>query len=495
MKTRSIYILAVTAVLAMLGWWSVRGHSDASADRSARASLFAADEIPLEQIDRIELTRSNEEPIVFVRNAMGWIQQSPFAHPADPASIREVIDVSAALQTTRAIDPASIDPAARAALGLTPPAATLKLTWPGGERSVELGRRTVAGRAWAHVIGRAEAASIDASLHAIAVDGDPRQWRSTHLYEPGPADVGGIELRYGLAPSQHLTLARAAGKWRIESPVSTRADADAVRGYLEALARAQADAFVTDSPNDWSTFGLSAPERSVRLFAANAAASNVTANAAPGDAAAGWSSPSAALPSAVIIGAIDVGVTAAEGAQERFGRIAERETVVQLGIKALAALFPPPAFFVDPRGSDVVQADVRAVTFTAFDPTGVSDAAAAAAPGAAPAPAFRLERTLDGWNITTPGADPRPASTERARKLLAQLCEARAPAVAFQRMPEALRIGEFTLFGSGGVQLARVRIAHEPEGQWAIDSDDGVLRVFPKGFDLAMDAAAYQVNR
>ena len=466
MKTRSIYILAVTALLAVIGWWSVRGRSDASADRSARASLFAADEIPLEQVDRIELTRSNEEPIVFVRTASVWIQQSPFAHPADPASIREVIDVSAALQTTRAIDPASIDPAARAALGLTPPAATLKLAWPGGERSVELGRRTVAGRAWAHVIGRAEAASIDASLHAIAVDGDPRQWRSTQLYEPGPADVGGIELRYGLAPSQHLTLARAAGKWRIESPVSTRADADAVRGYLEALARAQADAFVTDSPNDWSTFGLSAPERSVRLFAA--------------------------LPPDVIIGAIDVGVTAAEGAQERFGRIAERATVVQLGTKALAALFPPPAFFVDPRGSDVVQADVRAVTFTAFDPTGVSDAAA---PGAAPVPAFRLERTLDGWNITTPGADPRPASIERARKLLAQLCEARAPAVAFQRMPEALRIGEFTLFGAGGVQLARVRIAHEPEGQWAIDSDDGVLRVFPKGFDLAIDAAAYQVNR
>ena len=489
MKTRSICILAVVALLAVVGWWSVRGPSNASTDRTARASLFAADEIPLEQIDRIELTRSNEEPIVFVRTATGWIQQSPFAHPADPASIREVIDVSAALQTTRAVDPASIDPEARAALGLTPPAATLKLAWPGGERSVELGRRTVAGRAWAHVVGRAEAASIDASLHAIAVDGDPRQWRSTRLYEPGPADVGGIELRYGLAPSQRLTLARAAGKWRIESPVSTRADADAVRGYLEALARAQADAFVTDSPNDWSTFGLSAPERTVRLYAAN-----VAANAATGDAAVGAASRTPALPPAITVGAIDVGVTAAEGAQERFGRIAERETVVQLGTKALAALFPPPAFFVDPRGSDVVQADVRAVTFTAFDPTGVSDAAATA-PGATPAPAFRLERTLDGWNITTPGADPRPASTERARKLLAQLCEARAPAVAFQRMPEALRIGEFTLFGAGGAQLARVRLAHEPDGQWAIDSDDGVLRVFPKGFDLAIDAAAYQGNR
>jgi hypothetical protein len=401
-----------------------------------------------------------------------------------------VIDVSAALQTTRAVDPASIDPEARAALGLTPPAATLKLMWPGGERSIELGRRTVAGRAWAHVVGRAEAASIDASLHTIAVDGDPRQWRSTRLYEPGPADVGGIELRYGLAPSQRLTLARTAGKWRIESPVSTRADADAVRGYLEALARAQADAFVTDSPNDWSTFGLSAPERTVRLYPANVAAATV----ATGDAAVDVASRTPAKPPAMTVGAIDVGVTAAEGAQERFGRIAERETVVQIGTKALAALFPPPAFFVDPRGSDVVQADVRAVTFTAFDPTGLN-AAAASTLGSPLVPTFRLERTLDGWNIITPDAEPRPASTERARKLLAQLCEARAPAVAFQRMPEALRIGEFTLFGAGGVQLARVRLAHEPDGQWAIDSDDGVLRVFPKGFDLAIDAAAYQVNR
>jgi hypothetical protein len=242
---------------------------------------------------------------------------------------------------------------------------------------------------------------------------------------------------------------------------------------VEALARAQADAFVTDRPNDWSTFGLSAPERSVRLYVENVAS---------------------ALSSANTIGAIDVGVTAAEGAQERFGRIADRETVVQLGTKALAALFPPPAFFVDPRGTDVMQADVRAVTFTAFDPTGLNDAAASTL-GSPLAPTFRLERTLDGWNIITPDADPRPASTERARKLLAQLCEARAPAVAFQRMPEALRIGEFTLFGAGGVQLARVRLAHEPDGQWAIDSDDGVLRVFPKGFDLAIDAAAYQGNR
>lgn len=477
MKTRSLVILAVIAVLAVTGWWSVRGRGGGGTDRQLRASLFASDEIPLEQIDRIELARTGTETFVFVRSADGWVQQAPFAHPADPASIREVIDVCAALQSTRAVDPSSIDPEARAALGLSPPAATLRLSWPGGERSIELGRRTVAGRAWARVIGRNEAASIDASLHEIAVDSDPRQWRSTHLYEPSTTDVARIELRYGLAPSQRVVLVRAAGKWRIESPVSTRADADAVRGYIEALARAEADAFVTDSPSDWSTFGLSAPERSVRLLAARPAVGSASAPDAT------------SVPPAAMLGAIDVGVTAAEGAQERFARIAERATVVQLGTKALAALFPPPAFFVDPRGSDVVQADVRAVTFTAYAPSVLAER------DVVTNPVFRLERTLDGWNITTPGSDPRSASTERARKLLAQLCEARAPAVAFQRMPDALRIGEFTLFGAGGVEIARVRVAHEPDGQWAIDSDDGVLRVFPNGFDLAIEPRAFEVNR
>ena len=80
-------------------------------------------------------------------------------------------------------------------------------------------------------------------------------------------------------------------------------------------------------------------------------------------------------------------------------------------------------------------------------------------------------------------------------RLLAQLCEARAPAVAFQRMPDALRIGEFRLLGTGGAELARVRVAREPEGQWALDNEDGVLRVFPAGFGLATGPQAYAGNR
>ncbi len=459
-RTRMLASLAVIAAVAVAAWLALRPAPGGGAGPVRRTPLFAADEIPVERIDRVEVLRDGVPAMAFVRTPSGWEQSEPFPHPADPGAIREVIDVAASLLATRAVDPAAIDPEARAALGLDPPAARLRLAWPGDERTVELGRRTVAGRGWARVAGRPEAVSVDAALHELAVDADARQWRSRRLHDPGQADIAVLEVRYGLAPGQRLLLRRAGGRWRMEEPAGTRADGDAVRGYMEALERAEADAFAADRPEDLAPLGLAVPERAVRMERAGAAADE-----AP-------------------VTLVEVGAAVAEGAPERFARVRARPTVVQLGPKAVAALFPPPAFFVDPRGSDAVPADVRSIEFLPF-----------AAPGAPERAAFRLDRTLEGWTLAAGGADGIPADAERVRRLLAQLCEARAPAVAFQDMPDALRVGEFTLRGAGGAELARVRVAREPEGQWALDGGDRVLRVFPAGFDLAVAPGAYAGSR
>ena len=456
MRTRTLAILLAVAAVASATWWMLRGQApDAAA--AVRAPLFAADEVPLERIDRVTLERPGSPALVFARDGAGWSQVEPFAYPADPASIRAVVDALAALERSRSVDPASIGPEARAALGLEPPKARVTVAWKGGECTVELGRRTIAGRAWAHVAGRPEVVSVDTGLHALAVDADPRQWRAMRLYEAGHGDVGRIEIRYGPKDTQRVRMERAGGRWRSLAPFATRLDADAVRSYVEALARAEGDAFAADRPADLAAFGLVAPERGVTLRPAGAA----------GDAAAP-------------IGTIDVGVPVAEGAPERFGRVDGRPAVMQLGAKALAAVFPPPAFFVDPRGSDAVPADVKRIAWTPF------------MGGAKAGPAWVLERSLDAWSLRA-GADgaPVPANPEAVRKLLAQLCEARAPAVAFQPMPDALRLGEFALTAADGAVLARVRVAREPEGQWALDSDDGVLRVFPAGLGIGTEPSDY----
>ena len=466
MRTRALVALVVTACALVAAWVALRGAPARDDAVAVRAPLFAADEIPLEQVDRVDLVRPSAPALTFVREGAGWAQAQPFPHPADAASIRAVIDAFAALERSRAIDPDAVGPEARATLGLDPPKARVTLGWKGGQRSVDLGRRTIAGRAWAHVEGRPEVVSVDTALHALAVDADPRQWRTMRLWDAARGDVGRIEVRYGPKPEQRVTLERAGGRWRSVAPFATRLDGDAVRSYVEALARAEGDAFAADQPTDLAAFGLAAPERGVTLARA----------AAPGAPAAG----STTATTGAVLGAIDVGTPVAEGASERFARVDGRPAVMQLGAKALAAMFPPPAFFVDPRGSDAVPADVKRVQWVPF---------LAGTPGEA---AWTLERTLDAWSIQPREfAQPVAANAEAVRKLLAQLCESRAPAVAFQAMPDALRLGEFVMTGADGAILARIRVAREPEGQWALDNADGVLRVFPAGTGIATEAAAY----
>ena len=459
MTARALRIAILLAVVSVAAWLAVRSRPAASEGRVVRQPLFAMGEIPVEQVDRLMLERPGAPTLEFVRSADGWSQAVPFVHPADAAAIRMVIDAFASLESTRAVDPASLDPEARVALGLDPARARVSVAWPGGSRTVVLGRRTVAGRAWARVDGRADAASVDAGLHAIALEDDPRQWRSSRLHDAASADVARLELRYGPAPGQQLVIARSGGAWRSEAPFSTRIDAEAVRGYLDALLRADADAFVADEPKDLAAFGLASPERAVRLRASGDAVPDV--------------------------GLIEVGVPVAEGAQERFGRIDGRPAVVQLGPRALAALFPPPAFFIDPRGCAAVPADVRRIEF-------VPPEGSAAVPWAA-------ERSLDAWTLRVGSAADAavavPADRERVRRLLAQLCEARAPAIAFQQAPKELVLGTFRLVGAGDLPIAEVRIAREQAGQWALDGLDGVLRVHPPGFDVATDPATYAGNR
>ncbi len=197
MRTRHLVALVVAACVALAVWAVVRGRAEQSAGLSERRAVFAASELPLEQVSRVKLERTGAPTLVFERTADGWRQTAPYPHPGDAAAIREVIDAAAALEQSRTVDMHDLDPSTRKAIGLDPPAAVLTLGWADGEQSLELGARTVAGRAWVRRRGGSQdgdgethgtraastraanddhpAASVDAVLHDLAVDGDPRQ--------------------------------------------------------------------------------------------------------------------------------------------------------------------------------------------------------------------------------------------------------------------------------------------------------------------------------
>lgn len=461
MSTRSLVILMIAACLALAAWWMLDARA-VPGNSAGPTPLFALRELPLEQVNRLRLARPGAPEIIFERgsgtsgaSSTGWTQTHPFAYPGDPALLRQVIDTVAALEQSRVVPLEGMDDAARASLGLEAPAAVLELGWGDGETCVlELGRRTVAGRAWVRVQGRDQAASVGAALHELAVEGDPRQWRSLALYDAQPGGEREVAVHYGTRPEQEWVIRQENGRWRIEAPFRTRADGEAVRGYIEALARAQADAFAADQPADLAAFGLASPLRRVRVARRS----------------------STGAPEALV----EVGQPVAQGAPEHFARVDGRPAVVQLGAKALAALFPPPAFFIDPRGTDVQPADVRRIAFTPV-------------PGSRWRP-FSLERVRDTWLLHVDGADPIPADPQAARRLLAQLAETRAPEVSLHEVPAELWLGQFTLTGEQDAPLAVVRLARERTdgtGKWGMDNEDGVLRVFPQGLDLRLTPESY----
>ncbi len=417
-----------------------------------RTPLLSAAELPIENIQRIQLERPGMPAMEFTRTLAGWEQTKPYLHPADAAALRQLIDVAASLEQTRAVDLNTLDASTRAALGLDPPQAVVQLGWPGGECTLELGRRTVAGRGWARANGRSSAASVDAALHALALDGDLRQLRSMALYDAQPGEAERIVLKYGVGPSALWTLERKGLTWRVVTPFETRADSEAVRSYLEAVSGAQADAFAADQPQDFAAFGLAPPAVSLEIVRSNS------------------TTPAT----------VDVGNTVTQGAQERFGRIDGRPAVLQLGTRALATLFPAPAFFIDPRGTDVVPADVRSIEFQP-----------AAGTTASP---FVLQRVRDTWELQSGGTAAIPASSEAVRRLLTQLAQTRAPEISLEQIPQELLVATLTLKGERGAVLAVIRLARSGSGgagKWALDNDDGVLRVFPQNFDVRLDADAY----
>jgi hypothetical protein len=417
---------------------------------------LSAAELPIEQIERIQLERPGMPTMKFARTLVGWEQTEPYPHPADAAALRQLIDVASSLEQTRAVDLSTLDAPARAALGLEPPQAMMQMSWKGGECLLELGRRTVAGRGWIRANDRMSAASVDASLHALALDGDLRQLRSMALYDAQPGEAERIELKYGAGPSALWTLERKGLTWRVVTPFNTRADSESVRSYVEAVSGAQADAFAADQPQDFAAFGLAPPAVSLTIVRSNS------------------TSPAT----------VEVGSTVTQGAQERFGRIDGRPAVLQLGTRALAALFPAPAFFIDPRGTDVVPADVRRIEVQP-------------AVGTTATP-FALQRTRDRWELQSAGAAAAPASSDAVRRLLTQLAQTRAPEVSLEQIPQELLVATLTLKGEKDAVLAVIRLARggsEGAGKWALDNDDGVLRVFPQNFDVRVDADAYVGSR
>ncbi|MBM4112468.1 MAG: DUF4340 domain-containing protein [Phycisphaerae bacterium] len=419
--------------------------SSSEGRRGPRPVFAGSRAIPVDRVDRIALSRHGAT-LEFAKRADGWMQTRPFEQPADGAQIREML---VRLADLRFVREAAADSATLAGLGLEPASAALTVGFGDETVTLRIGRRGVGGRGWARV-DMGPALAVDPAIHESILEADPRRWRSWRLFDRvGAGTQRVVVVRSPISadrPAQRIEIVRDGGRWRLVSPVATRADSRAVDALLAALARAEHSGFVDDAPKDDALYGLEHAIASVETVGADASSERVEIGA----------------------GLVKGGALCA--------RRSDRPSIVLLDPMALAALLPPAEALIDARACEIDPTDAR--TLRVLEPDGRLR--------------LTLSRSLDGWTLELPGGESTPARADVVSSLLERLVSARAQALAIQPMPEELRVADIEIVPSVGGPVT-VRVARERnEGNWALDESDDVLRVFPPGFDPPLDAARFR---
>lgn len=429
--TLIIWIVAI--VLASLAGVMWRGVSEPGPVSISRRVHDVP--IPVDDVDRVVVRRSaalGDEVVelAFERTTTGWRQMEPFEVAADGFQVRQLILAAADLEATRRSKLTDLSAAGgleRIGLDADPDSVTLE--WPEGGTVVQLGTRTVAGRAWIRIEDRDEVMVVDDALHDRAIDDDPRNWRSRRLF-PSENEIAAIEIMNGEATTR---LKRNGRRWEMSSPIETRADSVAVDRLIGIYGRVDHDGFVSDRIQDPADYGLEPAAATIEVLRDDGTRERILIGGPAG-----------------IVG------------RGRFAMIEGVPSVFRLDEATLAGMIPAIGSLIEPTGTSVSPADVKFVIVE-------SDAGR-----------LRLERDLDRWMITVDEGIPEEIEPATVQSLLDLLSQTRSNDLQLQTFPSSLEVATIVLHGFDGRPLDAIRIAREPEGgRWALENGDGVLRLFP----------------
>lgn len=449
MRLRNTLIIDALAIVGVIAMWYVitldRARSD---DDQISAPVIAVADLPIDQITEITLTRDDGIAMTFERSGLEWRQTAPFDHPMDAYSVRQLCVAAADLTIS---DTVEADDDAIASLGLAPPRATIRYTWPDGSTTIRLGRSAMAGQAYLQV-GDGGIVITQKTLHDRGLTMDPREWRDRQLFR-----YAGIESdRIGWSSGgQTLELVRDRRTWSMTAPVTTRLDTLARDEYVQTLGRVRHNGFILDHPEDLAMFGLDQPVGTLEITSTRHA---------------GDTQGTEAVTERLLIGA-----RISASSQDRYAMVEGRPVVVHLNETAIAALFRRAVDLVDPTAAGTNPADVKSLRIV----SGGHD--------------FELARDLDRW--IAPEHDGLIVDAHVVNTLLEHLTTLRASKVAIGEYPIDLEVGTVTFFGHGGQPLDTVRITRDPQTQnWALENGDLVLRLQPASVEFPLTPAAFGIT-
>ncbi|MDI9402847.1 MAG: DUF4340 domain-containing protein [Limnohabitans sp.] len=476
-------ILALSTAIIALVMLQQLSRRDATVTARGPSPLVAADLIDPERVSEITLERDG---VVhrFVKRTDGWWQVEPLEFPADGWAVQQFLVRALKVESVRREmlpeDAREREEALKRA-GLLPPAATLSLkervdpisdadtaaehSTSQGDRvlTISLGRRSLAGRAFARIASLSDVNEaqnfhvIDATLHEFALDRDLREFRRRDLF-PGVDNIMAVRL---LSGGGETAIARTGNTYKIESPIRARADRARCEEFFDVVRRAKSGGFIMDRPTDATLYGLSPATATIEVTREDGTTQSLR-----------------------------IGEVVSLGAQDRFGALGWSTAVVRLPAETLAAIVPRIDRLVDAVAAGVRPRDVGAIDITLRDTR------------------LALRREVSGWSarvepIIAP-SDPSHAETSQQQtgtvdssavdRLLAGLCETRAVAIEIAPYPSQDGVALITLRGFGQEVLDTVRLARRAsDGRTILENGDGVLRLQGDSrgdIDLPVDPAS-----
>jgi hypothetical protein len=419
-SNRDIWILLFVSVITTALALSISNNYTTTKSQLTQL-LVANSGVHFDSIQTIRLSRDGTD-LTFAKKDSQWWQLEPFRVKMDSVSLESLIYAVQAVQQLGIVS----DSDDSSAVGLGDLANSISLSDGNTDIIIQLGRKTLGGRAYANV-DSSGVVIVDQSLHRVAVDMDYRLWRDARLFPDFTVDGKRIERMFN---GDTLVLDRTLGRWKMLEPVSTQIDKDILVEWIGRIAVAKVSSFVVDSPDNVALFGLENPLASFSVTDRN----DVTHT-------------------------LLIGSRVSAGSQDRFAMMEGRPVVYQVRWETLSPLFPAPEVFVDATGSSVSPFDIKQITIRTVDAEIV------------------LIRNLEQW-LNETGV---PYDKEEVNTLLNWILETKPPSVSIGQYPRNAEIATITLEGYDKLPLDTVRVAQEPSGEGIIilENGDNVLRLHP----------------
>jgi len=243
--------MALVLVLAGLGAYIYFVESEKPAPGlEPNEKVFAVES---DKIQEVRVTAGGATTVL-VKKDTGWQITEPMATDADPTEAASLATNLASLETSRVIEENASD---LAPYGLAEPRIKVAFKADGNvSGEVHLGDKTpMQGDLYAMKPGEKKVFLVSSYIETT-FDKQPFDLRDKRVVKFERDKVDSVELTRG---PDSIRLTRSDSDWKIETPMTGRADYAAVEGLLTRLSTAGMASIVEDNATDLAKYGLDAP--------------------------------------------------------------------------------------------------------------------------------------------------------------------------------------------------------------------------------------------